>query len=212
MMRLLPALTLLAACNEYRVYQPPPPPPAEPPGFVVDAQGVPPSDWNNCSSGHFGLYFNLHADHPLVAVEDTDADVDLAAVDFWTEDWFAFQRYDPSIDWGANWWPVDDGLEDDPNGFAVQWTSWIRVFEGGTHSFVLGAADDVEVRIDGQVVASEVAALYEPTTFSMDLQPGQYPVRIRYAQRLGDGNGFRFRLVSPPENAKLCYPEFPEEE
>jgi hypothetical protein len=200
-------LNLLAACSDYVVNQAPPPPPADPPGEEIDAQGEPPSDWNNCGSGHYGLYFNLPADHPDVE-PDTDAPpVNSHEVDWYTTDYLAFSRYDPSIDWGANWWPVDSGLEDDPQYFAVQWTSWLRVWSGGTLEFVVGAEDDVFVEIDGEVKYQRQGAIYDPQTVRIDMPGGQFPVRIRYAHVHGSSDGFRFRLSSG--DAKICWPSFP---
>lgn len=207
-MRVLPLL-LLAACTEYTVREDPPPPPADPPGDVLDAQGEPPSDWNTCASGHFGLYFNVPADHPDVEPPIDDPVLDLDAWDAFDEGALAFQRYDPSLDFGANWWPVDEGLTDDPAYFAVQWTSWLRVTDDTTLGFVLGAADDATVWIDGDPAFVVANADYEPASFNIDLRPGQYPVRIRYANRRAAGNGFRFRLAGG--EGRICYPEFPRE-
>ena len=204
-MRALPLL-LLAACSEYTVREDPPPPPADPPGDVLDAQGDPPSDWNGCASGHFGLYFNVTADHPDLEPPEDDPLLDLDGWDAFDEDRLAFQRYDPSLDFGANWWPVDEGLTDDPAYFAVQWTSWLRVLENTTLSFVLGAADDATVWIDGDPAFVLTNATYEPQAFTLDMRPGQYPVRIRYANRRAAENGFRFRLTGG--DGKICYPEF----
>lgn len=213
------ALIATIGCQEYTVTQEPPPPPAEPPGIDVDAEGEPPADWNNCSSGFYGLYFNLPANHPLIgaAAEDTDigGDTDPTTppilnpdlVDFWTADYLAFSRYDPSLEYGANWWPVDDGLADDPRYFAVQWTAWMRVWSHTQVTLLLGAEDDAWIYIQDNPAVAVNASAFAPTTYTVDLQPGQYPVRIRYAQRVGEQNGFRFRLVSG--DAKICYPEFP---
>lgn len=210
------ALAFGAACSDYTVHQPPPPPPADPPGTTIDAQGEPPADWDTCGSGHYGIYFNLSTDDPDVG-EPVAVDTgppppdpkDPAAVDFWHDDHLAFSRYDPSLEFGPNWWPVDDGLADDPRYFAVQWTSWLRVYHRTTVQIVLGAATDVWIDIgqDTPIALSDVA--FVPDTYGVDLQPGVYPVKIRYAQRKGQDGGFRFRVLNAADEAKICWPDFP---
>ena len=205
-------LVFVAACgSENQIYEPPPPPPEPPPPEEIDAQGRPPANWDDCGSGHYGLYFNLPADHPdLELAGDTDPQVvqpDLGDADYYTTEYLTFSRYDPSIDWGTNWWPVDSGLEDDPAYFAVQYTSWLRVWSGGTLQFMVAAEDDIRIEIDGEVRYELSDAPYRPEMVNIDMPAGQFPVEIRYAHRLGSTDGFRFRLASG--DAKICWPYFP---
>lgn len=201
-------LTLWLACSEYQVRQEDPPDVATPPPDVLDAQGEQP-DWQNCQSGWFGQYFNLKSDHPDVGVA---APAPIGDNGWWSADDLAFQRYDASLDLGPNWWPVDDGLADDPRYFAVHWTAWLRAFNGTTLSIVFGAQDDARLVIkDG---SDEVpVSVFEPTSFDVQtydipLRGGVYPLDLRYAQRVGAENGFRFRVAGG--DVKLCYPEFPD--
>jgi hypothetical protein len=205
-------LTALAAAQvacgtDNVIIQPPPPPPAEPPGTLIDAQGEPPSDWVNCGSGHFSLYFNLADDEASVGAIDPDA------VPFWFDDHLAYSKYDVSLEFGPNWWPVDEGLAEDPRFFAAQWTSWLRVFNDDQPvQIVLAAETDVFVTVADDLVIARTDVVYEPEIVELDLNTGVYPVTIRYVQRTGVDGGFRFRVVNPAQQARICWPEFPDEE
>jgi len=208
-MRYVTFVAFLAACGgDYHIEQPPPPPVADPPNDIIDAQGVPPGDWNDCGSGHYGLYFNMPSNDPDLEPDSDEPPVVPTQVDWFKSDYLAFSRYDPSIDWGANWWPVDGGLDGDPQYFAVQWTSWLRVWSGGTIEFVVGAEDDVWIDINGERVYAAERQPYDPQVFDVDMNAGQYPVLIRYAQASGNSDGFRFRLAAG--DAKICWPDFPQ--
>lgn len=203
-------LAALACTPEYRVQQDPPPPPAEPPGETLDELGDPPADWTSCDSGFLGLYANLPADHPDVEPAlDAEISSDPDAVDWFDDRWRAFSRFDPSLDWGEGWWPVDEGLAGDPLYFSVRWTGWMRVWSSGTHSFLLGAGGDAWMLLDGAVVA-ELHELqgYAGGLVELNLESGVYPVELRYAHRSEAADGMRFRVVSSSEEVRLCYPEF----
>jgi len=204
---LLLAACCASACSEFRVEGRDPLPPAAPPERLPDAQGEPPDDWDNCSQGFLGRYFNLEATHPdldLLAPETPDA------VDWFDDDRIAFSRFDPSLEFGANWWPVDNGIDGDPEHFAVQWTAWLRIRSATDVSILLGAADDAWVWVGDELVASQTDSdVLEPEVFETRLRPGVYPVEIRYAHRLATSAGVRFRVVGG--ESVLCYPEFPDE-
>lgn len=216
MIRWLPLTFSIAACSDYAVFQPDPPPPADPPGDELDAQGEAPSDWVNCGSGHFALYYNLPANHPDVASEDPlpgTEPVDPDAVGFWDDEWLAYSKYDTTLEFGANWWPVDEGLADDPRLFATQWTSWLRVFDDGAPvQIVLAAETDAFVYVNDELVVARTDVRFDPETISVPLNTGVYALKVRYAQRKGDQGGFRFRVVNPADDVKVCWPDFPEEE
>lgn len=201
-------ILLLLACNEFTVQPGAPVPPAEPPGLDPDADVGDPPDWADCAEGWYGQYYNLPADHPDVAPAD-DAPVpdDPEALDWWDPERVAFRRFDGTLDVGANWYPVDEGLAGDPDHFAVRWTAWMRAWSGTTLAFVLGSADDAWVMVDGQVVAALPGVHpFEPQSFTAALPAGQYPVDIRFAQRAGEASGFRFRVTGG--DVSICYPDF----
>jgi len=207
MTRLLLMVAAFGACSEYRVEGGDPIPPAPPPERLPDAQGEPPSDWDTCSQGFLGRYFNLEATHPDL---DLIAPVDPESVDWFDDERIAFSRFDPTLEFGDNWWPVDSGIDGDPAHFAVQWTAWLRIRGNTEVSLLLGAADDAWVWVGDELVASQTDEdELLPEVFATSLRPGVYPVQVRYAHRLATSAGVRFRVVGG--EAVLCYPEFPDE-
>lgn len=202
-------LALWLGCSEYQVRQEDPPDVATPPPDVLDAQGEVP-DWQNCQSGWFAQYFNLKSDHADIGV---NAPAPLGDNTWWSVNDLAFQRYDASLDLGPNWWPVDDGLAQDPQYFAVHWTAWLRAEGNTTMSIVFGAQDDARLVIDPGQNDEIPLSVFEPLTFEVDtydipIQSGVHPLDLRYAQRVGADNGFRFRISGG--DVKLCYPAFPD--
>lgn len=200
------------ACSEYQVRQEDPPPVADPPPDVLDAQGNPPSDWNNCNSGWFAQYFNLSVEHPDVG---STAPAPIGDNGWWSADDLAFQRYDPSLDLGPNWWPVDDGLADDPRYFAVHWTAWVKAQRNTTMTVLLGAQDEARLVIDAGEPDEVPLTVFEPfkfevETYDIPLASGNHPLDLRFAQRVGAEDGFRFRIAGG--DVKLCYPEFPDQD
>ena len=200
----------LTACSDYSVYEPPPVAPAEPPGDEGDDFGDPP-DWDDCYEGYLGQYYNLPRTHPDLDPEDPGAEIDYTSRDWWDDTYLSFQRYDPSLDFGANWWPVDEGLADDPDYFSGRWTAWLRAWNDETIAFTLAAASDAWILIDDEVVGSITGSPdFEPVTIELDIDAGQYPLELRFAQRVTAESGFRFRVIQG--ETTVCYPEFEDSE
>ena len=115
--------------------------------------------------------------------------------------------FDGSLDFGANWWPVDEGVQGDPQYFSVRWTAWMRAGSYTTVSVLLGSADDSWVLVDKSVrVALPGVHAFDPQTLTFDLPAGQYPFDVRFAQRAGTESAFRFRVLGG--DVTLCYPDF----
>jgi hypothetical protein len=201
MFLLLPALL---ACQEYALHEPDPVLPAQPPDPTEQGFGDAPN-WADCDGGWLGRYANLAIDHPDVepdpqAVASTNPD----ELDWWDD--LAFEQYEASLDYGRNWWPVDEGLEEDPSYFAAWWVAWLRVTDDTQLTFVLGSSDDAWVFLDNtELVSLPGVHSYEEVTPTIDIDSGQYPIIVRYAHR-ADDNGFRFRILSG--DVSLCYPSF----
>lgn len=191
----------LFACSEFVIREAPPVPPADPPADDPDADEGDPPDWSTCTEGWFGQYYNLEADDP--AVEPEDAPTDMNALDVWTDDRVAFRRFDASLDLGSNWWPVDEGLELDPDYFAGRWNAWGRVTDGGAVTVVLGADTVAWLRVNREEVA---VVSGEAQTIDLPLSPGQFPIELRFAQLWEGASGLRFRVASG--DLQLCYPDF----
>lgn len=222
MRRLLGPVLALAtgvACNEYTVNDGPPTPVADPPEALADAHGDPP-DWSTCTPAWLGRYYNLEASHPDVLAlsagpdsgdvntDDTsaanDVDMDPDAVDWWDAQRLAFQRYDLSLDVGGAWYPVDEGIEGDPDDFAVAWTAWLRIERRGNQSLVGAASTDLWVDVGNtRPLALQARDDLAPVSAPLDLAPGQYKVTARYAHRAGTP-GLRLRVTG--SDFQLCPP------
>lgn len=207
---LLPVATalLLAGCSEFVLREPPVVPPAEPPAEDPDAAFGDPPDWTTCSSGWYGQYYNLPGDHPDL---EPDGPLALEGADWWDDDRLAFRRFDPSLDFGANWWPVEEGIEGDPAYFAARWTAWMRVTGGSTIDVVLGARTVAWLLADGEVVAEiqpdpDAGDTLTSAVVTVPVRVGQVPVELRFGQLEGAASGFRFRIAAG--EAALCYPDF----
>lgn len=203
----LAALAAAGACSpEFTVQSGPKVPPAEPPGDDPDDLGSPP-DWQNCPQGWRGQYSNLSINNPDVTPRPLDdpPSTDPHALDWW--DRSAFEKFDPTLDFGTNWWPVDEGLEGDPAYFAVYWHAWLRAWSGTTMELLLGSADDAWVYVDGDPIAENPGIHdLERQTYSVSLGAGVYPIEVWFAHRGSASSGMSLRIVSG--DVSVCYPEF----
>jgi hypothetical protein len=202
-------LPLLLGCSEQTVRVLDEVPVAAPPGEEADEFGSPP-DWADCTSGYAGRYFNLPDSHgdiePGEDVREADTYDEL---DWWDAQRLSFERFDPSLDHGSNWWPVDDGLSGDPAYFTSTWVAWIRVWEDTEVAFTAGASDDLWVDINGEtVIALPGVKEFDPETFTVSLDNGQYPIEVRFAHRSGD-SALRFRPLD--SSVTICHPDFSED-
>lgn len=201
-------ILLFFACNEFTVQEKDPTPPADPPGIDPDADLGQPPDWAACSGGWYGQYYNLPIDHPDVEPpEDEVPSADVEALDWWSPSRLAWRDYDGNLDFGAGWYPVDEGLEGDPDYFAARWTGWVRAWSSTDLEVTFGSADDGWILVDKQVVVANPGVHpFEPESYLIPLAAGQYPVDLRFAQRAGEESGFRFRVLGG--DVTLCYPDF----
>lgn len=195
---------VLVACSDYRVSPPPPVDPAEPPGDN-DEFGDPP-DWNDCLTGWHGQYVNFTLDDAFVNPPRNEvAEEDPYRLDWWDD--VAFEQFDASLDFGESWWPVDQGLEEDPQYFGVHWRAWIRTTSGVDVTMTLGSKDDSWVALNETIIASDPGVhLFDPTTYGTYIEAGQYPIEVFYSQRKGDASGFQFRFLTG--DLQLCYADY----
>jgi len=204
-MRYVWLLAALAACGRDIQFQDAPKvPPAEPPGTDVDTK---PPDWNSCFQSWRGEYYNLRVTDDYVDPRPNDppAPDSPDGFPYWDQPQ-AFESDDPSLDFGQNWWPVDEGLDGDPKYFAVHWDAWVRS-TGTNFQFMLGSQDDAWVYINGGEVASQPGIHpFARQVYSEYLDAGQYPIEIWFVHRGSETSGFSFRPISG--DVKLCYPDF----
>lgn len=194
---------LLTGCIETTIGEIPIPPVATPPVIPNDDRGDPP-DWNDCGQGFIGRYTNLSADHPFVEPLPDEGPLLRTDLDWW--DQTTFQEFSATLDYGANWWPVDEGLAGDPAYFAVHWSAWLRAWDDTTLVYTLGSADDVWIEIGNEeVLADSGVKPFEPQTYRLNVDAGQYPLDVYYAHRSGD-SGFRFRVLEG--DVSICYAQY----
>jgi len=134
-----------------------------PPVSAEDPHGAPP-DWGDCDQAFLGDYENR--------VGDTSVP--------------AFSRWDATLDFGADWWPVDDGLAGDPADFAVTWRAWLRAWTDTSWEIGFGAASSGSLLIDDAVVASTEGGGFEPALVTVPVDAGQHRIEVRFVHA-GDG-------------------------
>ncbi|MBI5000573.1 MAG: PKD domain-containing protein [Euryarchaeota archaeon] len=149
-------------------------------------------------TGYRGTYFNLPADHPDVegSITGVVPGDNPFGHDWYDDRYFSFQRIDSNLEFGGDFFPVDDGLPGDPHYFAVHWQANISVPADGDYSFLMGSDDDSWLYIDGELVIDlgGVHAL-EENTGSIDLSTGVHPLDIYFAERHLVQSGFYFRFL-----------------
>ena len=205
--RFVAAAVVCVGCTpEFSVQSGPKVPPAEPPGDEVDDLGDPPT-WQDCLTGWRGVYTNLTVDDPYVdpRPRDPEAPTDPGELPWW--DQADFEKFDPSLDFGSNWWPVDDGLAEDPKYFAAYWHAWLRAWSDTNLTLSIGSSDDIWVSLGDEIIASEPGIhdlVRQPYTVSLDA--GVYPIEVRYAHRGSETSGLSLRVLEG--DVSVCYPEF----
>lgn len=201
---------LVLACSDYSIREPDPPPVADPPVSADDRDWGEPPSWSSCDELWLGRYYNLTADElpvdTALAGDSADTGFDLDALDPWATSRQVFSRWDPTLDQGPGWYPVDQDLPGDPDGFAARWTAWIRVYERGTLTWVFGAASDAWLEVNGETWGElHAQRTAEPDTLEVYADPGQYKVELRMLHRLGTP-GLTVRLASG--DAQICPGDF----
>lgn len=205
-------IAIIAGCSEYtvspeRARSRPGTPSPQPGLWLPPLDTGTPTDTADCEDGYFAEYYNLPADHP--EVEDGAADPPPGDLP-WNHDWYdeqylAYTVVEPGLDFGTDWWPVDEGLPGDPQYFAVRWEAVLEVDADTTATFELGSDDDSWALIDGEVVA-DLAGLHavETDTFTLTLAAGQHQLELYMAERHTSQSGFWFTWSTPDIRIFSC--------
>ncbi|MDO9537217.1 MAG: PKD domain-containing protein [Thermoplasmata archaeon] len=151
-------------------------------------------------SGYQGSYYNLPADHP--DIEGNITGVVTGDTPF-NHDWYdaqylSFERNDPNLAFGNDFFPVDEGLPGDPNYFAVHWQTNITVPDADNYTFLMGSDDDSWLYIDDFMVIDlgGIHALNEDIG-AIYLEPGVHSLNIYFAERHLTQSGFYFEFLDP---------------
>jgi len=167
-----------------------------------EAGGAP--DWASCAGGWSGRYFNLPYDHPDVG-DAALGPVEPGAVDWWEEPYLAFERFDPLLEFGGGWRPVDEGMAEDPDWFAVSWSGWVRRDQAGPMHVWFAAKDEAWLLIDGAPVLQASGLEGDGAASAvLDVASGATAIEVRFVHRLPGGAGLAFRLLG--DEVEQCAP------
>ena len=156
--------------------------------------------------GYYGKYYNLPKDTtPNIKPRNTGL---VAEENGWYDDkYLSFSRVDSNINFGKNFFPVDEGLSGDPFYFSVHWMAIFNVKTSGEYEYKMSSDDDSwmfvnkELKIDlgGRHRAKEkLETLY--------LSAGQNYVDIYFAERNPKESCFSFTI----DNKVKIYPRIDE--
>jgi fibro-slime domain-containing protein len=151
--------------------------------------------------GYAGDYYNLSENHPDMQVDGngqtsglveetlpirlTDKGQErIEQFDWYDSEHHSTSRIDEEIQFGSDFFPLDEGKQGDPYHFAVHWRATIDVPEDGTYSFSTTSDDDSWVFVGGQLVVDN-GGLHARTTRdgAIDLSKGTYNLDVFHAER-----------------------------
>ena len=109
----------------------------------------------------------------------------------------AFLEIDPWVGFTYHTSPLE-------SPFTVEWTGRIHVTEGGLYLFAVDSINDASLFVNGVEVSGEggQGGYFEK---QIELEPGFYPIRLRYANR----NGFTYVNLfwAPPDSERVIIPQ-----
>ncbi len=156
---------------------------------VVDLYGVTCSNKILNLSGYYGQYFNLPINYPK-AGESAGM-----ATGWYDNKYLSFSRIDPNLDFGNEFFPIDEGLDGDPYYFSVYWRSIIEVPSDGNYNYQVKSDDDSWVYIDSNLTI-DLSGIHKAKGKTQDiyLTKGLHTLEIYFAERKPFGSYFSFSI------------------
>ena len=160
--------------------------------------------------GYYGQYYNHVPDG--VEFENSitgfvPGDDPFNHPDWWNPAKLSFTRVDSSLDFGNNFWPVDEGLSGDPQHFTVHWQALLTAAEGN-YDYRLKSDDDSWMYING-VLVEDIGGVHGAATHtgSAHLNAGINTFDLYFAERHTFQSELSFRWLEPGIEVNSPIPE-----
>jgi fibro-slime domain-containing protein len=146
----------------------------------------------------YGQYYNFSEDKPWSVAyrgRTIPNPVIGGANPFYDQRYLSFSRTDYNLDFGARFFPVDEGLAGDPNHFAVHWRAVLHVPADAAYTLTIRADDDAWLLVDDQLLV-DLNGVHAPQTRRVNpqLRNGNHRLDIYFAERAHrSGSTFSFR-------------------
>ena len=170
-------------------------------GFLLAAetQAIAPAACNAVSAntaGFFGSYYNLQPGDPGMFTQGRSRSNSVIGGNnpWYDQRYLSLERVDQSLNFGNNFFPLNESLPNDPFDFAVHWRARLVAPTANTYSFSTNADDDSWVLIDNSLVVNNggmhAARLKSGSIY---LTTGSHLIDIYYAERSRTGSVFDFK-------------------
>jgi fibro-slime domain-containing protein len=156
--------------------------------------------------GFYGMYYNLTTERSDVEIykgKEISNPIVAGNNGWYQQKYFSFSRIDANINFGRNFFPIDEGKPGDPYHFAVHWRAAFEAPSNDTYNYSVSCDDDCWVYIDGKLL-TDFNGVHAAKTEKKDFQltAGWHKLEIWYAERSRYGSVFSFipdpRLIFHP--------------
>jgi fibro-slime domain-containing protein len=167
-------------------------------------------------TGFHGYYYNLPDSHPDMETTITGVVKGLVApdlpirpgpnsssyinqFDWYDETYFRFDRIDPNLNFGSNFFPVNNSLPGDPYYFAARWTGFVYPASTNNYTYTIRSDDDSWVFVDN-ALAVDNGGIHAAATLNgnLSLTAGLHKLDIFFAERHKTKSEFNFTIQGIP--------------
>ncbi|MCK4554090.1 hypothetical protein KAU19_03945, partial [Candidatus Parcubacteria bacterium] len=160
---------------------------------IVDFSGIACSDEILNLSGYYGQYYNLPTNTPGI---NKKAPAEAGKATGWYDNkYLSFSRIDPDLDFGNNFFPIDEELAGDPYYFSVYWRAILEVPADGNYNYQVKSDDDSWVYI-GSNLTTDLRGIHKATgkLQNIYLTKGLHALEIYFAERKQVHSYFSFTI------------------